>query len=71
MIPDAWIYPKSVVSTPGVFFVVFAGACLDLNFAGPSFGGARAHRHEDMFGWVVFPFGTQQIDIGAGGPFWT
>ena len=27
--------------------------------------------HEDMFGWGVYPFGTQQIDIGAGGPFWT
>ena len=33
-----------------------------------SFGWAWAHRHEDMFGWV-FLFWTQQIDIGAGGPF--
>ena len=33
--------------------------------------------HEDMFVWDFFFlwllsfFGTQQIDIGAGGPFWT
>ena len=33
-------------------------------------GGFSLLGHGDMFGWGVFPFGTQQIDIGAGGPFW-
>ena len=41
------------------------------SFEPHSFGRAWAHRHEDMFGWGVFLFGTQQIDIGAGGPFCT
>ena len=65
MNPDARIYPMSILPTPHVPTTLFGGLGFSALFR--VLPRAWAHRHEDMFGWGVFLFGTRKIDIGAGG----